>query len=102
MIPIKLYLLFLFWFSGFIFLWKIPVLKKGKKLNNLSYKISIIIPARNEESTLGPLFHSIAHQTLKPYEIIVVDDQSEDATAEIAKRAGCIVMTSKDLTEGWA
>ena len=30
MIPIKLYLLFFFWFLGFIFLWKIPALKKGK------------------------------------------------------------------------
>ena len=101
MIPIKLYLLFFFWFLGFIFLWKIPALKKGNKLNNFSYKISIIIPARNEERTLGQLLHSIAHQTLKPHEIIVIDDQSEDATAEVARRDGCIVMTSKNLPEGW-
>lgn len=102
MIPIKLYLLFLFWFLGFIFLWKIPGLKKGNKLNSFSYKISIIIPARNEEGILGQLLHSIAHQTLKPHEIIVIDDQSEDATAEVARREGCIVMTSKNLPEGWA
>ncbi|HVP78681.1 MAG TPA: glycosyltransferase family A protein [Thermodesulfobacteriota bacterium] len=101
MIPIKLYLLFIFWFLGFIFLWKIPALKKGSTLNHLSYKISILIPARNEERTLGHLLHSIAHQTLKPHEIIVIDDQSEDATAEVARRAGCIVMTSKGLPEGW-
>src|SRR4030042_3034229 len=101
MIPIKLYLLFFFWFLGFIFLWKIPLLKKGNRLNGLSYKISIIIPARNEEKTLGHLLHSIEHQTLKPHEIIVIDDQSEDATAKIARRAGCIVMRSKDLPEGW-
>ena len=101
MIPIKLYLLFLFWFLGFIFLWKIPVLKKENQLNSFSYKISIIIPARNEERTLGQLLHSIAHQTLKPREIIVIDDQSEDATAEVARREGCIVMTSEDLPEGW-
>jgi len=101
MISIKLYLLFLFWFLGFIFLWKIPALKKGNKLNSLSCKISIIIPARNEERTLGQLLHSIEHQAFKPYEIIVMDDQSEDATAEVARREGCIVMTSKDLPEGW-
>jgi len=101
MIPIKLYLLFFFWFLGFIFLWKIPLLKKGNKLNSVSYKISIIIPARNEERTLGQLLHSIEQQKLKPHEIIVMDDQSEDATAEIARRAGCIVMTSKDLPDGW-
>jgi 4,4'-diaponeurosporenoate glycosyltransferase len=101
MIPIKLYLLFFFWFLGFVFLWRIPTLKKGNPLNNFSYKISIIIPARNEEKTLGQLLHSIAHQTLKPHEIIVIDDQSEDATAEVARREGCIVMTSKNLPEGW-
>jgi len=101
MIPIKLYLLFFFWFLGFIFLWKIPVLKKGNQLNSFSYKISILIPARNEEKTLGQLLHSIAHQTLKPHEIIVIDDQSEDTTAEVARREGCIVMTSRDLPEGW-
>jgi len=101
MIPIKLYLLFFFWFLGFIFLWKIPSLKKWNKLNSVSYKISIIIPARNEEKALGQLLHSIDQQPLKPHEIIVMDDQSEDATAEVARRAGCIVMTSKDLPEGW-
>ena len=101
MIPIKLYLLFFFWFLGFIFLWKIPVLKKGNQLNSFSYKISILIPARNEERTLGQLLQSIEDQTLKPHEIIVIDDQSEDATAEVARREGCIVMTSRDLQEGW-
>jgi len=101
MIPTKLYLLFFFWFLGFIFLWKIPTLKKVNPLNNFSYKISILIPARNEEKTLGQLLHSIEHQTLKPYEIIVIDDQSEDATAEVARREGCIVITSKGLPEGW-
>lgn len=101
MIPIKLYLFFFFWFLGFIFLWRIPTLKKGRNLNNPPYKISILIPARNEERTLGQLLLSIAHQTLKPHEIIVIDDHSEDTTAEIARRAGCIVMTSNPLPEGW-
>jgi len=38
---------------------------------------------------------------MKPHEVIVIDDQSEDATAEIAKNAGCVVITSADLPEGW-
>ena len=101
MIPIKLYLIFLFWFLGFIFLWKIPLLKRGSKLKEPSHKVSILAPARNEERTLGQLLYSIEQQTFKPHEVIVIDDQSEDATAEVARRAGCIVMTSKDLPEGW-
>lgn len=101
MIPIKLYLLFFFWLLGFIFLWKIPTLKKRNNLNPLSHKVSILIPARNEERTLGQLLRSLEQQTLTPHEVIVIDDQSEDATAEVARRAGSIVMTSKDLPEGW-
>lgn len=101
MVPAKLYVLFLFWILGFIFLWKIPFLKRAKRHNETLCKLSIIIPARNEERTLVPLLSSISQQTLKPYEVIVVDDQSEDATAEVARRAGYMVVTSTDLPEGW-
>jgi 4,4'-diaponeurosporenoate glycosyltransferase len=86
---------------GFIFLWKIPGLRRGNQLNGFPHKLSILIPARNEEKTLGRLLSSIHQQTLKPYEVIVIDDQSEDATAEIAKAAGCTVIPSSDLPEGW-
>ena len=100
MIPIKLYILFFFWFLGFIFLWKIPALKKGRT-HPRSYKLSILIPARNEEKILGQLLQSITHQSIKPHEIIVIDDHSEDATAEVARRAGCNVIASDRLPEGW-
>lgn len=83
-------------------MWKIPFLKRAKRPNETPCKLSIIIPARNEERTLVPLLSSISRQTLKPYEVIVVDDQSEDATAEVARKAGCMVVTSTDLPEGWA
>jgi 4,4'-diaponeurosporenoate glycosyltransferase len=102
MVPVKLYFVVFFWALGFIFLWKIPILKGGSKFNRFSHKLSIFIPARNEERVLGRLLHSIALQSLKPHEVIVIDDQSEDSTAEIARKAGCIVVTSKDLPAGWA
>ena len=86
---------------GFIFLFKIPVLKRKNPLHGFFDKLSILIPARNEERTLGHLLSSLNCQTLKPHEVIVIDDQSEDATAEIARQAGCIVVTSMDLPEGW-
>jgi cellulose synthase/poly-beta-1,6-N-acetylglucosamine synthase-like glycosyltransferase len=49
--------------------------------------ISVIIPARNEEENIGKLLNSLQQQTYPKhlYEIIVVDDQSEDSTAEIVK-----------------
>ena len=95
------YLLFLFWFFGFIFFWKVPYPKRGRGFDETSLKISIIIPARNEEKNLGRFFQSLKDQTLKAHEIIVVDDHSEDSTAEIGRRAGCMVLSSKELPEGW-
>ena len=53
--------------------------------------LSFIIPAHNEEfelaRTLGAI-RSAVSDVNQPYEIIVVDDASTDATAEIASEAG--------------
>src|SRR5712692_568725 len=46
--------------------------------------VSIIIPARNEEASLGACLESLVAQTGIAFEIIVVDDDSADRTAEIA------------------
>jgi glycosyltransferase involved in cell wall biosynthesis len=57
--------------------------------------ISFIVPAHNEEfelsSTLAAI-HVAAADAEQPYEIIVVDDASTDATAEIAVQAGAKVL----------
>jgi glycosyltransferase involved in cell wall biosynthesis len=46
-------------------------------------KISVLIPARNEEDSIRALLDSLLNQTLKPAEIIVTDGGSTDATPEI-------------------
>ena len=46
--------------------------------------VSVIIPARNEELSLGSCLESLLAQTGVPFEIIVVDDHSTDCTREIA------------------
>ncbi len=50
-----------------------------------STKISVIIPARNEEENIGPCIESILAQKYPEslFEIIVVDDHSDDRTAEV-------------------
>lgn len=51
-------------------------------------RASVIIPALNAASTLGDTLHAVTRQELaEPYEVIVVDDGSSDATLEIAVRA---------------
>ncbi len=49
-------------------------------------KISVVVPAYNEEKFLEACLKSLANQIEKPYEIIVVDNNSTDKTVEIAKK----------------
>jgi glycosyltransferase involved in cell wall biosynthesis len=57
--------------------------------------LSFIVPAFNEEHELPKMLAALrgaAETSGQPYEIIVVDDASTDTTAEIAQRAGAIVL----------
>src|SRR3954451_1278062 len=57
--------------------------------------LSFIVPAYNEEHELPRALASIRHAAeaaQQPFEIIVVDDASMDATAEIAKVNGAVVV----------
>jgi glycosyltransferase involved in cell wall biosynthesis len=48
-------------------------------------KLSIIVPAHNEEQYIGKCLSSLLNQTYKNYEIIVVNDGSTDRTEAIVK-----------------
>jgi glycosyltransferase involved in cell wall biosynthesis len=54
---------------------------------NQSTKLSVIIPARNEERNIAACINSILNQSYPKafFEIIVIDDHSEDNTAGIVK-----------------
>lgn len=55
-------------------------------------KVSVVIPAYNEEKYIGKCLESIISQTEKPSEIIVVDNNCTDKTAEIAKKYGAKIV----------
>src|SRR5882724_9205202 len=58
--------------------------------------ISFIVPAHNEQACLGrtlDAIHKAARAVGQPYEIIVVDDASTDATAEIAAQNNARVVS---------
>lgn len=57
--------------------------------------ISVIIPARNEASTIGHVV-SRCLTVLRAAQIIVVDDHSDDSTGEIAAQNGATVIPSLD------
>ncbi|GHV80385.1 hypothetical protein AGMMS49944_21760 [Spirochaetia bacterium] len=55
-------------------------------------KVSIIIPALNEEELLPKLLDSIKGQDFEDYEVILADAHSKDRTREIAASYGCRVV----------
>lgn len=51
-------------------------------------KISVIIPIKNRANLIGRTLHSIYNQTLKPHEVILVDDNSTDDLESTLKEFG--------------
>jgi len=57
-------------------------------------RVSVVIPAYNAARTLGRALEALAGQSEPVDEVIVVDDGSTDATADVAKRHGVSVVAT--------
>src|SRR6266851_7698912 len=51
--------------------------------------VSVIIPAHNREAYLPAAIDSVLAQTFSDWELVVVDDGSEDGTATVAQAYAC-------------
>lgn len=51
-----------------------------------SCEVSVIIPAYNSAATLPQAVQSVIHQDLQDLELLIVDDGSTDATADVAQQ----------------
>ena len=60
-----------------------------------SADVSVIIPAYRAAATIGRALASVAAQTMRPKEAIVVVDGSDDGTAEAARAAAPIMAGSR-------
>jgi rhamnosyltransferase len=58
----------------------------NRKKNNLSPLVSIIIRTKNEERWINHCLDAITSQSISNFEIILVDNSSEDRTVTIAKK----------------
>jgi glycosyltransferase involved in cell wall biosynthesis len=58
-------------------------------------RVSIVIPALNEERHLGQLLSDLQRQSQRPDEVIVVDAGSNDATIRTAKHSSTTVLRSE-------
>ena len=63
--------------------------------------VAMIIPARNEQASLPHLLGSIRQQLIQPAELLVVNDNSTDNTAAVARHAGATVINADPPPAGW-
>jgi len=88
------------WAAGFLLLGRFR--RRGVPgAPDRAWTASVVIPARNEEHNLPKLLRSLATQSAKPRQVIVVDDGSTDRTADLARQLGATVIPSQPLPEGW-
>jgi len=79
--------------------------KSGRE--DLQEFVSILVPARNEQDNIGRCLQSLTQQTCANLEILVLDDNSTDKTAEVVagfcrKDKRVRLVTGKPLETGWA
>ena len=68
--------------------------------------VSILIPARNEAQNIGPTITHLLQQHYPTFELLVLDDHSEDSTATLAKAAAAgdprfRLLAGTALPAGW-
>lgn len=54
--------------------------------------VSVVIPCLNDAAALETCLSSLARQSLQPFEIVVVDNNSTDSSAAVARRFGARVV----------
>jgi glycosyltransferase involved in cell wall biosynthesis len=70
-------------------------------------KVSVILPARNEERYIARCLDSLLAQDYPNFEVVVINDSSTDGTGEImqqyaARDSGIVYMSAPPKPEGWA
>jgi len=83
-----------------------PFLDKFEKKEHGKPKVSIILPARNEEKFIGKCLDSLIKQDYDNYEIITINDSSNDTTGDIIKKYSekfpkVISVDAKPKPDGW-
>ena len=63
-----------------------PFLDKFEKKEHKKPKVSIILPARNEEKFIEKCLDSLIKQDYDNYEVVTINDSSKDSTGDIIKK----------------
>jgi chlorobactene glucosyltransferase len=90
-----------------LFEWNLRVYRRFSSKRAAAYpKVSVLVPCRNEEKRLEANLKSLLAQDHPHFEVIVLDDNSTDATPDILKKlsasdARLKVLKGAPLPEGW-
>jgi glucosyl-3-phosphoglycerate synthase len=78
-----------------------PLAGLAERKRRAGTRISVVIPARNEERTVAgvvrPLVRDLMADTPLVDEVVVIDSDSTDATAEVAAAAGAVVHRARNI-----
>lgn len=90
------------WSIGWMMLWRPrPLPPAPIDLGGDRPAVAVVIPARNEATALPSLLGPLTAQLRRGDELVVVDDHSDDATAQVAAASGATVLSAPDLPHGW-
>ena len=83
-----------------------PYLDKFERKEHSNPKVSVILPARNEEDFIEKCLDSLIEQDYTNYEIIVINDSSDDTTGKIIseyakKNSKIIPINAQIKPDGW-
>ena len=83
-----------------------PYLDVFEKQDHGTPKVSVIIPARNEEKNIKKCLDSFLAQTYENYEIVIINDSSEDKTGDIIAQyaknhSNIVAVTANPKPDEW-
>jgi hopene-associated glycosyltransferase HpnB len=92
---------YLLLFRG-MFWWIAPLLRPPATSMPGRDRVVAVIPARDEEDVIGAAIRSLQKQKFDgELRILVVDDNSSDRTADVARYHGAEVIPAEPLPHGW-
>jgi len=62
--------------------------------------VTVLVPARDEAAVIAATLASLQQQG-QELRVLVIDDQSSDSTADVARQAGAEVLSGEPLPDGW-
>ncbi len=90
------------WSAGWWLLWRVPLPPRIKPGTSPPREaVTIVVPARDEADVVPVLLASLRPELDAGDEVIVVDDHSQDATADRARAGGATVVAAPPLPPGW-